>query len=61
LTHLSVQKILCDDRHSYGGYLDNRLDAPYSSHQAPPLTGNLYGRIAPIENIAEKTGYAHVF
>jgi hypothetical protein len=59
VAHLSVEKILCDDRRSHGGYLDNRLDAPHSSHHAPPLTGNPL-RIAPIENNAEKPEGAHV-
>jgi hypothetical protein len=59
LTHLSVEKILCDDRRSHGGYLDKRLDAPHSSHHAPPLTGNPL-RIAPIEDIAEKPEGAYV-
>jgi hypothetical protein len=59
LAHLSVQKILYDDRRSHGGYLDNRLDAPHSSHHAPPLTGKLLW-IAPFENIAEKPEGAYV-
>jgi hypothetical protein len=59
LAHLSVQKILYDDRRSHRGYLDYLLDAPHSSHYAPPLTGNP-PRIAPIENIAEKPEGAYV-
>jgi len=60
LAHLFVQKILCDDRRSHRGYLDYLLDAPSSSHHAPPSTGNPHGRIAPIENIAEKPEGAYV-
>jgi hypothetical protein len=59
LAHLSVEKILYDDRGSHRGYLDYLLDAPSSSHHAPPLTGNP-PRIAPIENTAEKPGGAYV-
>jgi hypothetical protein len=59
LVHLFVQKILYEDRRSHRGYLDNRLDAPHSSHHAPPSTGNPL-RIAPIENIAEKPEGAYV-
>ena len=51
LAHLSVQKILSDDRHDQRGYLDDRLDALRSSHQTPPLTSNPL-RIAPTEDIA---------
>jgi hypothetical protein len=46
LAHLSEEKILYDDRRSHRGYLDNRLDAPHSSHHAPPLTGNLQRIVA---------------
>jgi hypothetical protein len=46
LAHLSEEKILYDDRRSHRGYLDNRLDAPRSSHHAPPLTGNLQRIVA---------------
>jgi hypothetical protein len=51
LAHLSVQKILCEDRHSQGGYRDNRLDASLSlsTHSAPSVRDNPQ-RIAVICN-----------